>query len=292
MHNKLITTLALALLSSTAVATEFTNKAITSDGGLTGTSTQTGSLRMRKITATVNPAPADVGQNGSIWVAVYIPAGSCAGASDGLYFQDDKGGWSVFNSNNAAATPARQTGPLASSTAITVIDVTAAGVKPGPYLLRQCKNATFFIGVGKTWDDMVNNKKFFAAGDSNWTSGMVPPTVTKNSAIITLVAYGSDDWEVEQERLVGLMVKYGVSYPSPLNGQMLTKPAEGVAVERSYFYYYGLTDGNDIGMWVNSSSMNQAAGSGLLSCNEGAAGKPVTCTAMTIAPPATAGHKP
>ncbi len=277
MHNKLITTLALALLSSTAVATEFTNKAITSDGGLTGTSTQTGSLRMRKITATVNPAPADVGQNGSIWVAVYIPAGSCAGASDGLYFQDDKGGWSVFNSNNAAATPARQTGPLASSTAITVIDVTAAGVKPGPYLLRQCKNATFFIGVGKTWDDMVNNKKFFAAGDSNWTAGKT----TK----------GTDDWEVEQERLVGLMIKYGMSYASAFNGQTLTKPQEGGKDDYGISYYYGLTDDNEIAFWTDS-SLDSGIGVWFNSCTSNAANNSVFCAKQNISQPATAGHKP
>lgn len=237
---------------------------LTAPGGATGTASETGSLRMRKLTVSVNPASADVGQTGNIWVVALIPPGSCAGANGGAFFETPGGGWQAYD---GTATPAFKSGvTLANQTSVAVIDETASGIQSGPYLLRSCRDTAFYVGVGQTWQAMVDSRNFYIAGKAAWTTG--------------INTVGSDDWEVENERLVKIAqakgVTYGVSLTSALPKQTVVRPGDGVPNQYGSVVYYGLDQDDYIATrdtaniasqtWGRYSSCAEGGPSGALNC--------------------------
>lgn len=81
---------------------------------------------MRKLTALVNPASADVGQTGNIWVAAVVPPNGCTGTNGGIFLETPSG-WTAYDGTAAPAFMANIN--LANQTNVTVIDVTASGVQ-------------------------------------------------------------------------------------------------------------------------------------------------------------------
>lgn len=264
----LITTL-FFLGASAAQANQFS---VTAKGGATGTTTETGSLRMRKVTVSVNPTTADVGQTGSVWVAAFVPPNSCAGVNGALFMKSSSGAWTLYDDKAVPAVTSNV--KLTNGMSIPVLDMTATGVLSGPYLLRECKNAVLYVGVGRTFQTMLDSENYFIASTATWSSG------TKT--------VGSDDWEVENERLVRIAQKNGVTYPSLIPGQTVTKVEGKVG---AYYVAFGLDVDGNIGIWFDQ-AMTLAGTK--FNCVEGSTPTALlNCTAMPDwADTNGAGHRP
>jgi len=150
-------------------------------GGVIYTIHKTGSLRMRVLSATVTPAPEDLGKAGSIWVCAFIPVSTV------WTCQDKSGGWVD------AVVPAKSDVVLAPAMVVNVLDMTSSGVREkhtqvgGDYLLRLpiLQGSTIYV-LASASGDQIEGKYFIA------------DTIARTTGVDVV---GTDEWEVNQERL-------------------------------------------------------------------------------------------
>lgn len=126
---------------------------------------------------------------------------------------------------------------------------------------------------------MLDSRNFYVAGKAAWTTG------------ITTV--GSDDWEVEQERLAKIARVNGVTYVFTPDHSTVVWGGDGVPNQYGVKVYFGLDKDGYVSFWTSADLIAANRVAKFTSCTEGGPASPLNCVETPgYTDPNGNGHRP